>query len=91
MRIYQKNPNRTALEIADMIKAKEFEISVTNCKRLIIEPISHQAYQWLRMGNTVLASLVEELLDGKYCITIQEVNFGIGDYYIDIDWKIVES
>lgn len=101
MRIYQKNPNRTAQKIAELIKAKEVEISVTNGKRYVIKPISYQAFmlmdyysdKWL--GNTTLASLVEELLDGKYNVKITPRYCGKHDWkydcFIDIEWKIVES
>lgn len=85
MRVYQKNANRTAQEIADMIK--EYENSVTIGKRQIIESISYQAYGWLEMNTNPIAHLVEELLDNKYHVTIGR--FKLGGYKIYIDWKKV--
>ena len=90
MKIYRKNPNRTAQEIADMIKAKEFEISVTNGKRKIIEPITFQGLHWLSIAHTSLAELIEELFDNKYSVTITLGYYGKDDCYMHIEWNMVE-
>jgi hypothetical protein len=87
MKIFRQNPNRTAQEIADNIKAKEFEISLTKGKRKIIESITYQGYDWLVINRTSLAELVEELLDGKYSVEITMSYCGKQDCYMHIEWN----
>lgn len=82
MRIYQKNNNKTAAEIAEKIKRSEF----FGFK----EKISAEAYKWLYMHAGSLASLVEELLDGKYYVSIGR-NKEYGEYEIQVEWREIDT
>lgn len=80
MKIYMKDANRTASAIANEIKQSDswgFK-----------ENISKEAYKWLDMNANSLASLVEELLDGKYYIVITRGK-EYGECYIQVEWHDV--
>lgn len=81
MRIYQKDANRTANAIAEVIKKSD--------KYGTDERISKDAYYWLYQNANSLAELVEELLDYKYAVWIDERK-EYGEYYMHIEWNMVE-
>ena len=77
MRVYQKDANRTANAIAELIK-KSNEVATD-------ERISKGAYDWLYMNANSLASLVEKLLDYTRIVAItREKEYG--EYFIHIEW-----
>ena len=65
MRIYRKNPNKTAENIVNEIYVNGDNITVE---------ISKAAYDWLYLNANLLANLVEELLSdrlgGEYYVVI---------------------
>lgn len=77
MKIYMKDANRTASAIANEIKQSD--------SWGFRENISKQAYKWLDMNANSLASLAEELLDGKYHIVIGRGK-EYGECYIQVEW-----
>lgn len=81
MRVYQKDINRTANAIAEVIKKSD--------KFGTDERISKGAYDWLKFNGASLASLVEELFDDddkvKYYVFIEEFKL-YGEYYMHIDF-----
>lgn len=72
-----KDANRTASAIANEIKQSDSWGFRAN--------ISKEAYKWLDMNANSLASLVEELLDGKYYIVITRGK-EYGECYIQVEW-----
>lgn len=79
MRIYRKNPNKTAQEIAELIKRAD--------KNVFEKKISKEAYKWLTIENMKsLAKMVEEIFDGKFHIIV-----GSDKYVIRIIWHEVED
>ena len=82
MRIYKKNPNRTAQEIANEIKKSD--------RYGFWDTITKEGYDWLYMHANSIAQLVEELLDNKYYIVItREKDNGL--YTINVQWNEIDS
>lgn len=86
MRIYRKNPNKTAQEIADLITAKEFEISLTKGKRKIVEPISMEAFKWLQYNSHTIYPIVEGLIQ-KYKVAMYVDYCCKNDCYLNVIWQ----
>lgn len=78
MRVYQKDINRTANAIAEVIKRDK--VATQDYER-----ISKGAYDWLYMNANSLASFVEKLLDYTSIVAItREKEYG--EYFMRIDW-----
>ena len=82
MKIYKKNPNRTAQEIANEIKK--------NDRYGFGDTITKEGYDWLYMHANSLAQLVEELLDNKYYVSIGRGK-EYGEYEIQVEWREIDS